>query len=262
MMMDVDLFKKTKRLHFMSYFSNKQPHNLTTTNMHYFKFYPDAVFKVEEVINFQIFASSLKNLNDSEEGLIGFNDSSLESLSNEIISRNNRRAVSSLVHSDSNHVITENNCMWETYANNHKGFCVEYNDDILAGLKPLTAKTPDDQLYNVYVDVEYGLELVTIDRTDNLHSMIDSLAHKLNKWEVEQETRLIFRFPPEESKSCVYKDGQLIGELMPNRAKKRAFCAIYIGKDASMNQLCPIVEFADKNKIPCYKFGLSMTRIR
>lgn len=229
--------------------------------MHYFKFYNDVDYKIDEVTNFQIFASCLNKLNDKEEGVIKCSEPSLESLANEIISRNNRRAVSCLVRSDSNHAVSANDYMWEKYANHHKGFCIEYNERILDGLQYLTTKLRADQLYNVYINVEYGPEQLIIDRIDSAHDMIESLGHKLDKWKQEQETRLIFRFPPEDSSRCIYKKEVLVGELVPIKAKEKAYCAIYLGKYASVEFMKPVIAFADKNKIPCYKMELSMTRI-
>lgn len=229
--------------------------------MHYFKFYPDAEYKIKEVTHFYMYASSLDCLNDPNEGMIN-SLKYLDKRANEVRQQANRRLISCFSHSETNDIVWENNYMWEHYANNHRGFCVEYNEYILNCFDALTEQSPADKLYNVYFDVEYGPETMVVERIDNAHNIIDILGHKLEKWEIEQETRFIFRNRPRKPNRGVYSRGQLIGELVPIRAREKSISAIYLGRSASLEYMKPILRFADIYNIPCYKFDLTMKRVR
>ena len=229
--------------------------------MHYFKFYPNVEYKIKEVTGFYMYASCLENLNDPYEGSIR-NIKILKPLAQEVKAQCYRRHITCLSHSETNAIVFENDYMWDLYANRHKGFCIEFNEQILNGLESLTDNTDASHLYNIYVDVQYGPNVLCIDRIDNAHSIIDILGHKLDKWEREQETRLIYRNIPIKPKRGVFSNGNLIGQLVPIKAREKAICAIYLGRLASLEQLKPVVTFADKYNIPCYKMELSMKRVR
>jgi len=230
--------------------------------MHYFKFYPDEDFKIAEVVKCQLFAARIEILEkeDSNEGKILLDSPVLHSHQEEVMDQCYRRAISCFFRSGSNRIISEEEYMWDKYANHHKGFCVEYNENVLNGLNPLTEKTRVDKLYNVYYDVEYGPNIMYADRIDTAHDMINTIGHKLNIYERERETRLIFRFPPQDAEMKVFnKQKELVGEHII--ISVNAVDSVYLGKYASLDTYLPIIQFCGKNNIPCYKLEQSITRI-
>lgn len=226
--------------------------------MHYFRFYRDEQIYIDAVTNFQFFASLPTGFDDVLEGVVNIPSDEYKPRADEMMAQaRTRRAVFSVFRSESNDIVMQTPYMWSVYANYFKGFCVEYNDKILDGLANLKDVENRYATEDVYVDVEYGHEPIAVPTIGETSTLLDTLGHKTSQKEQENETRLIFRYPP----TMAERPKRSNGELVPIQGREKAFCAIYLGAQAS-DELCALLkDFAQNYHIPCYKMKLSLEKI-
>ena len=226
--------------------------------MKYFKFYSDKKYNVEAVTKFKFFACLASKLNDPDEGKVGIPFLEYEAKANESMQQaRTRRSVVSFFRAESRKEMVTSSYMWANYANYDKGFCVEYNEKIFEGLTQLKGSKCPHLTEDVYLDVEYGPELIVSSEIGQLNYMDDTLGHKRKKWEVEQETRLVFRYPPIKGKGEKLENGALI----PISGQKDAFSALYIGAFTPDDIRIALVDFCHKYDIPCFQMQISKKRI-
>lgn len=112
---------------------------------------------------------------------------------------------------------SENDEMWNKYANGHKGFCVGYDTDIL--FKYVGGGGP----------VQYADELPTIDfvKDEFTTKHVKNIFYKERKWEFEEEYRLHTMWPQTATieqrnitlpKECVVEI--ILGKFMPKESKE------------------------------------------
>lgn len=112
--------------------------------------------------------------------------------------------------------------MWSHYANQHQGFCIEYNiEEMINRTVPIRP-------------VKYCNHMPTLKFSDL--NFNDALLSKYSDWKYEKEWRVIF--PKEET-------NQYIKRLFPS--------AVYIGCKASEKLISNLLLICNSKKIPCYK---------
>ena len=85
---------------------------------------------VEQLFSLEFYASNLQELNDPFEGTFSFGAiSHNEEKYTQVIQQISSLGIYSLVVGDNNY--PNNDLMWAHYANAHKGFCIEYDLDLL-----------------------------------------------------------------------------------------------------------------------------------
>ncbi len=228
--------------------------------MKYFKFYSDKVdnqgnhYVLDTVTNFKLFASLLCTFNDPFEGLVTASSPEYLPRVKETIDRlHTRRAVVCLSHAEKEDFVKQNIQMWAHYADNHKEFCIEYNEKILQGL----TQVRDDKLgirnENVWMDVEYVREMTNVSAIDQPDDFVAAIGRKEEKWKYENETRFIYRFILDEKLS---ENGN---RKLGNHVSicKDAVDAIYIGLQAPNDLSERLRQFAFENHIPCYRMIFS-----
>lgn len=232
--------------------------------MKYFKFYKGKKYNIDAVKNFKFFASLPMFFNDPFEGLMQVTSPEMQARVNEIRNRTcTRRAVVCLSHAESDDLIKENIQMWSHYANNHQGFCVEYNDNILDGLTELKDEKKQWKLHdteNIYMNVEYTNDLFPVSDIGYPDDFVAALGHKETNWKREQETRLVYRFPYGKDERNISKNRD--GAYISIAKKEKAMNAIYLGACASLKKYSPLIAFAERYSIPCYKMELSHTEFK
>jgi hypothetical protein len=128
---------------------------------------------IEALMNNQFFASSMEKLNDIQKGKILIDNQKIKLLDlfvENVTSRFNisiEKSLNNLIHIYKNSGVYylskdyKNELLWAHYADSHKGFCIEYNFDIL---KQYPCNEDD------FFDVKYSKDVPII----NLGNMIDS----------------------------------------------------------------------------------------
>ncbi len=161
--------------------------------MRYFKFYPIGRYwktTLRHLFQNKVYVSSIINFNDPFEGLWFDNNTNMPVYVSEknFLSRLNRCGIFCMSSGPTSKFICspKSILMWSHYASSHTGFCIEFNENILA--------TPT---------IEYsGAVRYEEDMPDKLSQYdYDNLSYKDKKellfwkskvWEYEQETRLCF----------------------------------------------------------------------
>ena len=81
-----------------------------------------------------IYFSSLQDLNDPFEGKFSLGETCVIDANNRLQNKMNRRLVFSMAEDFGNeNFVKDNHLMWTHYADQHRGFCIEYNENILMG---------------------------------------------------------------------------------------------------------------------------------
>lgn len=140
----------------------------------------------------------------------------------------------------------DNNLMWSHYAENHTGFCVEYNYKELGPNNPQTRTILPCIYTNIMFDAtEYIKRALTEDpgQFNNLFGLYPTIT-KSPEWAYEQEWRLIFPLGPGAT-----DDQRMINTPLPK--------AIYAGARASEENIRKLHELAMIRKIPLYQMILS-----
>jgi hypothetical protein len=162
---------------------------------------------LKSLINNEIYAPTRETLNDPCEGfvsidillnqidkMIKINPSVKEDFKNvknklnNMISHNGTSGVYSL---STNHL---DELLWAHYANSHKGFCIEYDLNMLLKLnREMVSPRKELLAFDVvYQDKPYHLTTTDMnDLQDTTYFMSKILGYKSNKWEYENEVRII-----------------------------------------------------------------------
>lgn len=131
--------------------------------------------------------------------------------------------------------------MWSHYANNHKGFCIEYdfNDigidsDLINALQPAIYR---DEIFNIGKHFKE-----TQEESNGLHRILEGYAAiiKSNEWKYEQEWRIIFRKNESKGFNC---------ELFTPKS-------VYLGSRISDAHREEILEIAKGKKISVFQMKM------
>jgi len=147
--------------------------------------------------------------------------------------------------------LTESNSnlpMWNHYADEYKGICIEYGMD----------KFPKESIYREKIfPIKYSRELVPDMTEYNLlydkkyhPDMLKRIAlHKHIDWEYEREWRFAF-----DIEMCK----QATQDMFDNKMKLPCISAVYMGKDISAQHKECLLNITNKMKMPLFymKFGL------
>lgn len=154
---------------------------------------------IETLVNNQFYSASIDSLNDIQEAKVQINNNEFK-LFDLLLNTNDLKDSNSFkiilekylqqtkeygIYSLSKNY--DNELLWAYYSNSHKGFCIEYDFNILKQyqLEP-----------EFFCDVEYQKDIPIISTNDLLNNKsrildIKSLATKSKNWEHEDEYRII-----------------------------------------------------------------------
>lgn len=125
--------------------------------MQYYKFRScKEEYNFQSLENQSVYFAPFDSLNDPFEGKyeIGyFKNPHPEVTEESIKQRLNRRLIYSMCKGNEQFVLG-NNLMWVHYADEHKGFCIEYSDKILQDFTQFKSKDLNIQT-NLWMDVNY-----------------------------------------------------------------------------------------------------------
>lgn len=139
-----------------------------------------------------IYFSSLQALNDPFEGKFSLGETRICNATTKLQDKMNRRLVFSMSEGfDDGNFIRDNHLMWTHYAKEYKGFCIEYNDNILSGFKDYELVRNIQE--NIWVRMHYNESMVDdILMEDDLErSVANILRNKNIAFKYENEVRLI-----------------------------------------------------------------------
>jgi len=163
---------------------------------------------LKSLVNNEIYAATIKNLNDPCEGLISTdilmaqidemlkkNPQAIESMSifkNELNNMLSHIDTSGIYSLSKNYL---NELLWAHYANSHKGFCIEYDLDILLKLNNERTDINKNQLVDfdvIYNDKPYYLKSHDMNNLVDTRSFMSKLlGYKSKNWKYEDEIRII-----------------------------------------------------------------------
>ena len=233
----------------------------------FYKFYTDKKHNITALKNAQFYAALVSQFNDPYEGLmkVGAAFCYYGGVAKEIVEEiRTRRMVVCLSESNDSDFVGKSLQMWAHYANNHFGFCVEYNDNILSGMR-------ETGVENTFIKVNYSDELVPlvdcngkeIKKTipnpaptiDDVNKMArDVLGTKETKWAYENEWRLIYRFD-----RALNEHKKEKGRLVDICGGISSINAIYIGLRTENWLRTQLIEFAFEHGIECYQKELNLS---
>lgn len=163
--------------------------------MRYYKFLSPSYLNVIALSNLQLIFGRFSRFNDIFEGHLTFrylNEQDKEAYQNkqkEYEDKIDRIRIYSLASSDEESYIENSHLMWAHYADGHKGFCIEYNENILLN-DPLCKTGKANTSIKVEYQDEMKYEELTFNEEGQLLESIDyvltkviSTKHKL--WEYE-----------------------------------------------------------------------------
>lgn len=184
-----------------------------------------------QLSNNVFYAANLRTLNDPFEGSVLLPKSSAHEhwvtpLCRELYDV----GIYSLSKPKDNEIFPSNDLLWAHYANSHKGFCIEYNLDILT----------DNFLTNLdisdIINVTYKDERPEVNETDAVHEVRRKVfGTKSLAWGYENEIRLVFS-----------NSG-----LKP--VADKSILAIYFGLNISLEDRKDIVEMMSDKNIDFYQ---------
>lgn len=206
----------------------------------YVKKHPYTIFRyrqgnendINALKNGQIWLANIKNVNDKFEGqleiiydkvelnfefLRDIMKDTVESRLDEMLSYFYLACFSESVLKDT---------MWSYYANNHKGFCIEYYFD--------SFESP----YFIFPVIYKKTKKIDIDNLDE-SAMYKNLLTKYSDWSKENEWRIIIPFYDEKTK------GKVIKQPIPK--------AIYMGVDIERDNLEFLTQYCSDNGIELYQ---------
>ena len=205
--------------------------------MKYFKFRSCNEQNFNALEKQSIYFSPLYNLNDVFEGRYVID----EKITDRFDKKLERRLICCFSKGDEK-FIHDNHYMWTHYADEHKGFCIEYNDRILNGFKQY--KTADNNIQeNVWMSIKYTDSYSEpIQQGDNLDiKLADLISHKNISFEHENEIRLVLHTT----------------DPMDNmRSVKGCINAIYLGCRISVENKLKLIYLASKLNVKCYQMCL------
>ena len=139
-----------------------------------------------------IYFSSLQDLNDPFEGKFSLGETCVIDANNRLRNKMNRRLVFSMAEDFGNeNFVKDNHLMWTHYADQHRGFCIEYNENILFGFQDYELVKNVQE--NIWVRMHYSGEMTDeISMFEDLEVKVaDILRNKNIAFEYENEVRLI-----------------------------------------------------------------------
>lgn len=137
--------------------------------------------------------------------------------------------------------------MWSHYAENHTGYCIEYDFKALGPSHP-RVRMLHPVIYNdhFFDATEYYINAVSGNRDfNNLYGMYPTIT-KSNQWKYEEEWRMIFPWGPGIAKDD--KEKRAIYMPVPKR--------ILLGAKVSDRNKKAIIEISQVNKIPVHQMTL------
>ena len=203
-------------------------------NINFYKFRSCNELNFEGLEKESIYFSPLNKLNDIFEGRYDID----EKISDEFIGKLSRRLVCCLAKGDES-IIHNNHYMWTHYADEHKGFCIEYNAHVLNGFKPYSLRDNYIQ-QNVWMPIKYTDSYTEpINVGDDLDvKLVDLISHKNISFEHEKEIRLVLHTTnPYDNKRVV----------------KGSIKAVYLGCRISIEDKMRLIYLASKLEIACYQ---------
>lgn len=202
--------------------------------MNIFKFRKCNDLNFEGLQNETIYFSQLKKLNDIFEGRYEIDEKITDSFDEKL----GRRSVCCLSAGDKS-IIYNNHLMWTHYADEHKGFCIEYDAHIFDGFKQYDSKNNNIQ-ENVWMPIKYTESYAEpIKEGDNLDiKLADLISHKHISFKHEKEIRLVVHTTDSSDNK---------------REVKGCVKAIYLGCRISIEDKMRLIYLASKLKIACYQ---------
>ena len=187
--------------------------------------------------NMSVYFSSFSDLNDPFEGTF----SQRKDLGDNLYGKISRRLISCFSKGDTDFVKTSH-LLWTFYADAHKGFCIEYNDQVLEGYK--TYEDVKNIQENVWMEISYTHAFQDpIDYGDDVERCIaDVIKHKSKDYEFENEVRLV---------NHTSKPG---GRCMA--VPKNSINAIYLGCRISLENKQRLMGIANLIGVPCYQMSM------
>ena len=158
-----------------------------------YKYRSGSTRDIEALMNNQFYASSIEKLNDIHEGKIVIDNQEIKLL--DLLVKNNGSSFNISIEKNLEDFIRiykksgvyslskcyNNELLWAYYADSHKGFCIEYDFDILK-------QYPCNE--DNFFDAKYS-ENVPIISSKNLLSIKEFIATKSLNWKHEEEIRLL-----------------------------------------------------------------------
>ena len=131
--------------------------------------------------------------------------------------------------------------MWSHYAQNHTGFCIEYDFE------------ENNMFYKRLYPVKYTKDRYAISKADmsnsNTHWIYKTICSKSDVWSYEKEWRIVTaNF---EEMGLKNLEGKYVFDLKTN------IKAFYLGAKIAENLKKEIIEFGQKNNIHVYQMVLS-----
>lgn len=163
---------------------------------------------IVSLLNNEIYASPSKDLNDPCEMLVD-----MQHLLRNLCNKRPFRNIESKVIQDWAKIIisarkrygiyslsgnVDNSLLWVHYANDHKGFCIEYDYDVLTErLLMAEGVSKHDCIAAFRIEYTEAPPKLTIDNilekiNDNIELLKNISGTKAKKWEYEEEIRIIF----------------------------------------------------------------------
>lgn len=136
--------------------------------------------------------------------------------------------------------VNDSMIMWSHYANNHAGYCIEYNFEKM------------DMFYEHLYPVVYIKDRYAVSKSDmikeNNQWLYQSICRKSDVWAYEHEWRIVTanynKVMPQKLK---YPDGKYVLNLKDN------IKGFYLGAKISDDFKCEIIQFGRENKIAIYQ---------
>ncbi len=163
--------------------------------MFLYKYRSGAERDIEALMNNQFYASSMEKLNDTQEGKILIHNQEIKLF--DLFVKNSASTFDISIEKDLENLIKiyknsgvyslskdyKNELLWAYYADSHKGFCIEYDFNVLK-------QYPCNE--DAFFDVKYSKDVSII----NLGNMLDSsfkksLITKSMNWKHEEEIRIL-----------------------------------------------------------------------
>lgn len=144
---------------------------------------------INTLLSHQLYAAPLNSLNDPFEASVELPPDDIRGNEWVIAVKQSiySAGIFSLFKPSDGESFPSNELMWSHYADSHKGFCIEYDLDVLC---PITSKTFD--LIST-ANINYQSNRPVVTNRDNLDVIIHKVfGTKSKAWEYENEIRLVF----------------------------------------------------------------------
>lgn len=213
----------------------------------YYKFRSERTENLQDLLNCKIRLSCLEQFNDAFEGYVVFRNQEMVSKDKydnkmgEYKDRILRRKFYCLASSDDPNYIEHCHLMWAHYANGHRGFCIEFNENILNGFPE--SKTGESKT-SIKVEYPDTFSVPEIYLDDNSYVINEQLFYQIvskkgKQWKYENEVRLVLKNEEE------------------HKISQESISAIYVGAKIDGLAERTLVGIAKKLEVPCFKMELS-----